>query len=76
MRLRVAENNSKDKDLSRALYMSLGFRPKNIDLYKKAFRHRSAAKETEDSMNVWNSLVMRSWTRCGRSCLYTLSPAR
>ena len=49
MRLRVAENNSKDKDLSRALYMSLGFRPKNIDLYKKAFRHRSAAKETEDS---------------------------
>ncbi len=49
MRLRIADINSKDKDLGRALYRSLGFRPKNLDLYKKAFRHRSAAKEIEDS---------------------------
>ncbi|MBI2272009.1 MAG: ribonuclease III [Bacteroidetes bacterium] len=42
---------SDDKKLYRSLKNILGFYPKNIDLYKQAFRHRSACKDKKQSNN-------------------------
>jgi ribonuclease-3 len=42
---------SSDKKLYRSLKNILGFYPKNIELYKQAFRHRSACKDKKQANN-------------------------
>jgi ribonuclease-3 len=42
---------SDDKKLYRSLKNVLGFYPKNIDLYKQAFRHRSACRDKKQANN-------------------------
>ena len=45
---------SPDKELYSSLRNILGFYPKNIDLYKLAFRHRSVAQELKDGVKDSN----------------------
>lgn len=46
---RFAGFDSRDKDLYKAIRDFFGFTPKNMDLYRKALRHKSAAEAEEDS---------------------------
>ncbi|MFC2176717.1 ribonuclease III [Bacteroidota bacterium] len=45
---------SSDKELNKALSILLGFRPKNISIYKLALIHRSAGKKLEDGSLISN----------------------
>jgi len=49
MFFRPADKDPKDKDLRRALSECFGFQPKNLDIYKIALTHRSAAVNDKDS---------------------------
>lgn len=46
---RLAGFDSRDTDLYKAIKSCFGFAPKNMELYRKALRHRSAAEVEEDS---------------------------
>lgn len=48
------KRNSKDKALRQLLQTLLGFAPRNIALYKQAFRHRSIAQEIKNGVKNSN----------------------
>ena len=49
MIFRPADKDTKDKKLRMALRSCLGFKPKNLDIYKIALTHRSAVAENKNS---------------------------
>lgn len=51
---RPSSNNVKDKSLTQSLKNIFGFVPRNIHLYKLAFRHRSAAYDLNNSVKISN----------------------
>ena len=54
----VKRPSEQDKDLARTLKSLLGFRPKNLDLYKLALSHASVSKESNERLEYLGDAIL------------------
>ena len=58
MGLFVKKISEKDKDLTSTLKSLLGFKPKNLDLYKLALSHASVSKESNERLEYLGDAIL------------------